>query len=709
MKRKISSVIALCITAGMFSNLAFAANVNIPDEPAVILSGNMKAHSTGSIIGSVYSADGDINFGGGIKIIDGDLVYNKNNSFNTVKWDEGEIKGAVKSVDETSFGYSVSDADVETGNISVFDGRDYDVKQYMTVASWVNGGLTINSDTYFEGSLTLFEPLTVDTSKGDVYVKIDSLNMQNSSGTQNNGIINVVGDGKLYLLVNSAWGGDTVMFVNAGIAYNGSERTVTAGDSSKVDLYINANGKTAGIGSQSVVCANVYMVNEKADSEWSPVRIQGEIYGDVYVSADYVSITTDGSTSVKGDVYLLNTKKLSISNDITGNVVTDAETVVITGGDAKVLGVVFAPTSDVTMTATRNHSDDDADIIGQLVADTLEMTGSAKIMYSEKAVEDFGVTSDNIAKPTQTPQVTAEPTAEPTQTPQVTAEPTAEPTQTPQVTTEPTAEPTNAPESDGKDENKSFDLIPDNDIPQGPQKRLKSDSAYLYGYNDQWVGADMSITREEVCALINRLLVQNNAREDFEKPNNQSFADVSADHWSYSALEYMRYIEVYNTDDGTGELRNISPDTPVTRGEVAKIVAFSLRLPYIDGDLDFDDVSKDHKFYKYMKAMVDAGLWQGDNGMLRPDNEMTRAEFVTMFNRIIGRTEENGYVVTAEDCPFIYNKDDDDLFLPLGTVDENGNEIGHWAYYEITRAACSFTKKKVDPDKKSDRGWLDQQ
>ena len=107
--------------------------------------------------------------------------------------------------------------------------------------------------------------------------------------------------------------------------------------------------------------------------------------------------------------------------------------------------------------------------------------------------------------------------------------------------------------------------------------------------------------------------------------------------------------------------------------------------------------------------MVDAGLWKGSDGMIRPDDFMTRAEFVTMFNRIIVRTEENGYVVTAADCPFEYNDSDGDVFAPEGTKDENGNEIGHWAFYEITRAACSFTKKKVDPDKKLDRSWLDQQ
>lgn len=655
MKKKISLVLMTSLLMSSFAGVANSACINIADETAVVLSGNYKGERSCVVIGGIYSADGDVMFGEGFELVSGDVVYNSDNKSNIADNSVNHIGGEVKVVDETSFDYTVDDVAVEDGDVSIFEGREYAEKEWFTVAGWTTGGaVTINSDTYFKSGLTLQDDLIVDTTEGDVYVKIDSLTIQNGA------MIKVSGEGKLHLMVNPSWG-------TVGLYLD------TDGDKEKADVYISGKDN---------------------------VNIQGIICADIYVDAPSVSISGSGDTSVVADIYALSADKMTISNDVTGDIVTTAKKIDITGGDARVTGVLFAPEADVSIYATGNHEEDDADIKGQLVAKSLKMLGNGKVMYNEKIVEDFGVTEvpEATVEPTATPEATTEPTA----TPEATAEPTAEPTATPEATVEPADE-------EEEDKVDYTVLVPSNPIPEGPKKTLKSDLAYLYGYSDNWVGADMPITREEVCALVNRLLVQNDARDDYKKPETQSYKNVSSSHWSYSAIEYMSYIGVYSTDDGTGEMRGMPYSEEVTRGEVAKIIAFSLRLPYEEGDIGFDDVSEDHPFYMYLKAMVDEGLFEGDNGRLKPDAVMTRAEFVTMFNRIIGRTEEEGYEVTEADCPFIYNNGDGDLFLPEGTLDEDGNDIGHWAYYEITRAACSFTNKKVDPDKKLDRGWLDAQ
>ncbi len=718
MKKKISMALVLCLLVSLFSNFAFAASVNSPENTAVLLNGDYNSSATGTVIGSVYSADGNINFSQGISIVEGDVIYNSKKKATIPQYQPITVTGEVKAVDETSFDYDVSDVKYNSGDASIFEKRDYDVKNYLTIASWTTkGGLTINKDTYFKGGLTVYEPLTIDTTKGDVYVKVDSVNMCNDAGKANNGMIKVVGDGKAYILVGgNSWGGEINLFVNTELSYNGGKKEVVYGDSSKVDLYIDSHGQSCGIGNNSEVSADIYTVSANGNGTFS---VSGDVFGDIYSNMSSFTLSTAGNAKIVGNVYAVydgNAKngQFIISNDVYGNVVTNMPKLVVTGGEAKAVGVVFAPNADASVHASRKHTDDDGEIIGQLVAKTLNIFGSGKILYNKSLVDGFGITTGDV-EPTATPTVvpTTEPTVEPTEVPTIvpTTEPDVVPTEVPTVapTTEPTIIPTAEPTITPTDSPYKNDLIQDNDIPVGPQKRLKSDSAYLYGYTDNWVGADRAITREEVCALVNRLLVQNDARDDYEKPSLSSYADTSKNIWSYSALEYMTYIGVYNSDDGTDEKRNISPSTPVTRGEVAKVVSFSLRLPYEEGDIGFPDITPAHKFYKYVKAMVDAGLWKGSDGMIRPDDFMTRAEFVTMFNRIIGRTEENGYVVTAADCPFEYNDSDGDVFAPEGTKDENGNEIGHWAFYEITRAACSFTKKKVDPDKKLDRSWLDQQ
>lgn len=695
MKKKVSLLLAVSLVSTVCANFAFAAGLNVEKDSAVILKNNMKSGATAAVIGSVYSAYGDVDFGGGISLVDGNIVYNKSNELIVPQYQPVKINGEVKAVDETSFDYEIGDVDINKGDIGIFDAKDYDVIENLNVANWQpNKEYTITGDTYFKDYLSLNGPLTIDTTAGDVYVKIDNIYMSNTSDDNNSGIINVVGGNKAYILINSS--GDFQLFLNSDISYSGNERITQYLDNDKVDLYINTNGNSAGLHSNSVVSANVFAFEGTDGKQPSTFAVNGMIKGDIYSELDNFSLTADGRAEIRGDVYALcgdsKTGVFTVSNDIIGDIVTDMSEFKVTGGDSRVVGVVYAPYAAAQVLSNSYCAEDDADIIGQLVADSLLITGTGKIMYDKAVVDDFDI-DDKEPEPTVT--VEPAPSSEPA------AEPSSEPT--------PSGEPTATVEPEQTKEPGYVDLIPNNDIPDGPIKRLTSDSAYLYGYTDNWVGADMPIKRQEVAALVNRLLVQNDARDDYSKPENNSYSDLGTDTWSYSALEYMTHIGVYNSNDGTGEQRKVSPDVEVTRGEVAKVVAFSLRLPYVEGELDFEDITPEHKYFKYIKALVDENLLKGSDGRINPDDYMTRAEFVTMFNRIIGRTEENGYIVTVDDCPFVYNNDDTELFVPKGTLDENGDDIGHWAFYEITRAACSFTNKKVDPDKKLDRAWLDQQ
>lgn len=213
--------------------------------------------------------------------------------------------------------------------------------------------------------------------------------------------------------------------------------------------------------------------------------------------------------------------------------------------------------------------------------------------------------------------------------------------------------------------------------------------AYLYGYIHGNVGADDPVTREDASALIYRLLKQNDKLDGFVKPSSESYSDVAKSRWSFSAVEYMRSIEVFDQNSSV-----IYPANKISRGEAARIVAYSMGLqPDSDKTIDFSDLAVSNKNYSSIKALVDAGLLIGyPNNEIKPSATITRAEYVTIINRLIGR--DNRYDVSAVDS----------LYPDITPA--------HWAYTDILRASLGFSKNSsgdyvIDPKMKLQRSALD--
>ncbi len=226
-------------------------------------------------------------------------------------------------------------------------------------------------------------------------------------------------------------------------------------------------------------------------------------------------------------------------------------------------------------------------------------------------------------------------------------------------------------------------------VPKKDFVRLNFDCAYLYGYEMGGVGAEDTIKREEASALLYRLLKQNDKLDGFSKPNRATFSDVATNRWSFSAVEYMASIDVF--DKASGKVR---PGAEITRGEASKIIAYSMGMQPDDSKTNsFTDLTTDNKYYSPIKALVDAGILKGyTDNTIKPNGLLTRAEYVTMINRLIGR--DSNYAVDSEANPY--------LDMPNS----------HWAYKEIMRASFGFSddgtgKLKIDPAKKLKRSEID--
>ena len=168
------------------------------------------------------------------------------------------------------------------------------------------------------------------------------------------------------------------------------------------------------------------------------------------------------------------------------------------------------------------------------------------------------------------------------------------------------------------------------------------------------------------------------------------FTDLAANRWSYASIEYLVSVGAIPKDTAV-----VNPTEPVTRGEMAKIIAIANNMTDNRSLRKFHDLPESHKYYDYLNMVVNYGLLRGDpNGGINPDGPITRPEYVTMINRFIGRDDR----YNVDGLPSLYK----DL-LPT-----------HWAFKELQRASFGFTETvdvngffQVDPAKKISKADLD--
>ena len=81
-------------------------------------------------------------------------------------------------------------------------------------------------------------------------------------------------------------------------------------------------------------------------------------------------------------------------------------------------------------------------------------------------------------------------------------------------------------------------------------------------------------------------------------------------HWGEQELKKAFALEFMDEWDSTD-----TPDTGVTRGEFAKIMALLLKLnveEYADNEVIYKDVSVNNEYYKYIRALTEKGVVSGD-------------------------------------------------------------------------------------------------
>ena len=218
-------------------------------------------------------------------------------------------------------------------------------------------------------------------------------------------------------------------------------------------------------------------------------------------------------------------------------------------------------------------------------------------------------------------------------------------------------------------------------VKTGPQLNRDDHVAYIMGYPDGTVQPEGEITRAEACTIFFRLLTDSSRDYYFSKTND--YTDVNAGDWfnnAISTLSNAGIVTGYN--DGT-----FRPNQPITRGEMAKIIANFANLN--KGTKSFTDLSG-HWSKTYVELAAGNGWIAGyPDGSFRPDQKITRAETVTMINRVLER-------VPAKELRLLSRS------IMLTFPDNNP---GDWYYIAIQEASNSHEYQRSVYETTGDEMW----
>lgn len=166
-----------------------------------------------------------------------------------------------------------------------------------------------------------------------------------------------------------------------------------------------------------------------------------------------------------------------------------------------------------------------------------------------------------------------------------------------------------------------------------------------------------------------------------------TYADVPSDHWANTAISTMTGLGIVQGYNST----TFDPSAPITRAQFAAICA-RFDTGKSSGTQTFTDI-KGHWAEKYIERAAELGWIKGfEDGTFRPDTYITRAQAMTMINRVLNRIPEDASDLLAgmniwPDC-----NPGDWFYLAVQEATNSHNYKHKAGNYE------TWTSMKQDPD-----------
>lgn len=189
---------------------------------------------------------------------------------------------------------------------------------------------------------------------------------------------------------------------------------------------------------------------------------------------------------------------------------------------------------------------------------------------------------------------------------------------------------------------------------------------YITGYPDITVRANAPITRAEAASIFARILAKQ-MEADTTYPSK--FSDIKSGKWYSNNVAYLESFSILSGyQDGT-----FKPNNKITRAEFATMINNFAKPADVSSVKQFSDIKANHWAKPYIDNAVALKWMSGyPDGTFGPDKYITRAEVVSVVNKLIERTP---------------NKAD---------IDSKGKRYkdltkGFWAYYDVLEASTDRT------------------
>ncbi|GGJ14160.1 Ig-like domain-containing protein [Paenibacillus hunanensis] len=195
-------------------------------------------------------------------------------------------------------------------------------------------------------------------------------------------------------------------------------------------------------------------------------------------------------------------------------------------------------------------------------------------------------------------------------------------------------------------------------------------TAYINGYPDHTFRPAQTTTRAELAAMLWRVMQANGSTAVTSIAAR--YSDVPATHWAADAIRQLQAQQIMLGVSGD----RFAPNRPLTRAEFATLAVRWQKLTSTGSTTtSFSDV-KGHWAASNIAILVQTGVVKGyADGTFRPNEGVTRAELVTMMNRLLKRGPLTGVTTpTWKDVA-----------------------AAHWAFGDIEEASLSH-KYQVSSD-----------
>ena len=200
----------------------------------------------------------------------------------------------------------------------------------------------------------------------------------------------------------------------------------------------------------------------------------------------------------------------------------------------------------------------------------------------------------------------------------------------------------------------------------GVPDKLNGDDhfAYVIGYPDGKVHPKGNISRAETATIFFRLL-----KADIRDGNltaDNDFSDVSDGQWHNKAISTMAKLGIVKGRRAD----RFDPDASITRAEFAAICARFNTKP-VENSGSFSDISGHWAENEIERAAAFGWISGYPDGTFRPDARITRAEAMTMINRVLCRMPQS----------------ESDLLDSMVTWPDN--KLSDWHYLAVQEATNS--------------------